>query len=179
MTHSCQRMIVAVNRPPRSTSHLIESEVVASQDHHHVREKVCPLPTCCTEQHDAWQAPSSHSCSWRQQNCPRVVCVHASHFLNTRQAQTHLTGLDHQIWRLGDCLLSTHVPLSPTTMFRTPCWKRRGANTPHTGIECNKKGCSERPRSEIEVIRNRHRLANNVQGRRTVSFEAPNTAIYS
>lgn len=33
----------------------------------------------------------------------------------------YLFGLDHQIWRFGDCLLSTHVPRSPTTMFSTPC----------------------------------------------------------
>lgn len=43
---------------------------------------------------------------------------------NEKQPNPYLIGLDHQICRLGDCLLMTHVPRSPTTMFSTPCCTR-------------------------------------------------------
>jgi hypothetical protein len=64
---------------------------------------------------------------------PRVV-THIFVATSYSKRKGPLKGEDHQIWRLGVCLLSTQVPCGPIPMLRTPCcegrderWAREGS----------------------------------------------------
>ena len=55
---------------------------------------------------------------------PRVV-THIFVATSYSKRKGPLKGEDHQIWRLGVCLLSTQVPCGPIPMLRTPCCEGR------------------------------------------------------